>query len=181
MLQPLTGLTEVAQLRGPDRDGYYTKMRPRDLRGGGDGGGGIGSGASEATAGYSTSAEECTKLLGGPSRSYEGKAMKSTLLEVVVRPPIDVNIDAAGKVEEVDWEVVEKIFTRVVQSESEEEDSEEDQKDKGTNESNSSSSSNDETAKSTLNKKIGMDFENVGGLDTQLDDIAVSPSLSVTS
>jgi hypothetical protein len=35
VLQPLTGVIEVSQLRGPDGDGYYVPTRPKDLRGGG--------------------------------------------------------------------------------------------------------------------------------------------------
>ena len=175
MLQPLTGLTEVAQLRGPDRDGYYSKMRPRDLRGGGDGSGGIGSGSGETAEGYSTWGEACVRLLGGPLRSYEGKAMKSTVLEVVVRPPIDVNIDATGAVEDLDWESADKVLTRVVQVKAKEEEGPEEEE--GTSPS-PSASGNDTASNSTsvggLNKKLGMEFENVGGLDAQLDDIAVS-------
>ena len=185
-MQPLTGLTEIAQLRGPGRDGFYTKMRPRDIRGGGDGSGFLGSGSDGE--GYSSSGEGCVKYLGGPLRSYEGKAMKSTLLEVVVRPPIGVNIEAAGSVEEFDWESIESVFTRVVQKslETEEDDgsSEEEEKEGASGDKNkakpsstpsSSTSATNSTSSSTgLNKKMGMEFENVGGLDAQLDDIAVS-------
>ncbi len=42
VLQPLTGVIKVLQMRG-DTDGYYVATRPRDLRGGGDGSGMIGS------------------------------------------------------------------------------------------------------------------------------------------
>jgi len=176
--QPLTGLTEVAQLRGPDRDGYYTKMRPRDIRGGGDGSGSLASGSSEGADGYSTSGEASVKYLGGPLRSYTGKAMKSTMLEVVIRPPIDVNIQTSGAVEELDWERLEKVLTRVVKpveeessEEEEEEGSESDTKSSDTSDT-SSNDANNSTSVGSLNKKLGMEFENVGGLDNQLDDIA---------
>ena len=185
ILQPLTGSVEIAQLRGPDRDGFYTKMRPRDLRGGGDGSGFLG-GDAESQGGYSSSGEDCVKYLGGPLRSYTGKAMKSTLLEVVVRPPIDVNIDTAGNVEEFDdWSGIDNVLTRVVASKKEDEEDESlemDQKE-GTSdtnmtllESSSKATNNSATSPSEgpLNKKMGMEFENVGGLDAQLDDIAVS-------
>ena len=43
----MTGVVEVSQLRGPDKDGYFVPMRPKDLRGGGDGSGMLGSGSSE--------------------------------------------------------------------------------------------------------------------------------------
>ena len=180
MLQPLTGLIEIAQLRGPDRDGFYTKMRPRDLRGGGDGSGFLGSGDAESQGGHSSSGEDCVKYLGGPLRSYTGKAMKSTLLEVVVRPPIDVNIDTHWNVEQFDWNGIENVLTRVVASEKE--DDEDESLDvhhkEGTSDTNKSpsleSSSATSPSEGPLNKKMGMEFENVGGLDAQLDDIAVS-------
>ena len=119
VVQPLTGQTEVAQLRGPDRDGYYKKMQSRDLRGGSDGGNAFGATNNadkndEET--YSSSGEACVKYLGGPLRSYSGKAMQSTALEVVIRPPIttlEEDIKATGTIEQLDWEVVERILTRV--------------------------------------------------------------------
>jgi len=184
MVQPLTGLTEVAQLRGPDRDGYYSKMRSRDLRGGGDGSGFLGSGSSDEDGeGYSTSGEVCVRYLGGPLRSYTGKAMESTVLEVVVRPPIDVNIEASGEIEELDWEGVDNVFTRVVaKSEEEIEEEEESERvDEAEQETSSPAKSaagaamNKPASSSVgggLNRKLGMEFENVGGLDDQLDDIA---------
>ncbi len=75
-------------------------MRPRDIRGGGDGsgalgsggGGGGGSGPREEVISssskvdttndksYSTSGESCVRYLGGPMRSYTGKAMRSAIL-----------------------------------------------------------------------------------------------------
>ena len=180
--QPLIGLTEVAQLRGPDRDGYYSKMRSRDVRGGGDGSGSLGSGASEGAEGYSTAGETCIKYLGGPMRSFTGKAQKSCMLEVVVRPPIDVNIEATGAIEELKWESVASVLTRVVPKEesSEEEDTDDDGSEivksdatSATN-TNNGASSNSTASSGGLNKKLGMDFDNVGGLDDQLDDIAVS-------
>jgi len=174
--QALTGLTEIAQLRGPDRDGFYTKMRPRDLRGGSDGSGFLGSGDSGKSERYSSSGEECVRYLGGPIRSYTGKAMASTLLEVVVRPPIDVNIETAGEIEEMDWKYIESILTRVVASEKTDEELKEDDCDEEIEVTDASkettmSDSNDSNDLS-LNKKMGMEFENVGGLDKQLDDIA---------
>ena len=172
--QPLTGLTEIAQLRGPDRDGFYTKMRPRDVRGGSDGSGFLGSGDSGKSEGYSSSGEECTRYLGGPVRSYTGKAMASTLLEVVVRPPIDVNIETAGEIEEMDWKDIESILTRVVASEKTEEELKEDddEEEEATDKETATISESNDSNDPSLNKKMGMEFENVGGLDKQLDDIA---------
>ena len=176
IVQPLTGLTEVAQLRGPDRDGFYSKMRPRDIRGGGDGSGSLGAGPTEGAEGYSTAGESCVKYLGGPLRSYTGKAMKSAMLEVVVRPPIEVNVDATGTVEDLEWESVESVLTRVAQSEVEE--SLEEKEKEGSGDPNRakgalvSSDANNTTSSTGLNQKLGMEFDNVGGLDAQLDDIA---------
>ena len=189
IVQPLTGQTEVAQLRGPDRDGFYKKMRSRDLRGGGDGGNTFGlSSAATATAdkdngdsvGYSTSGEACVKYLGGPMRSYTGKAMQSTMLEVVIRPPITTledDLKATGTLEQLEWESVGRILTKAkeVSDDSKEEDNDSVAEESTSTAapvttSNKSTSSN--TPSETLNKKLGMDFENVGGLDKQLDDIA---------
>ncbi|KAL9184351.1 hypothetical protein ACHAXT_002437 [Thalassiosira profunda] len=174
IVQPLTGLTEVAQLRGPDRDGFYSKMRPRDIRGGGDGSGSLGAGPTEGAEGYSTAGESCVKYLGGPLRSYTGKAMKSAMLEVVVRPPIEVNVDATGAVEDLEWESVERVLTRVVQSEVEEDEEKEGSSDlkEAHVSSASGNAAKNATSSTGLNQKLGMEFSNVGGLNAQLDDIA---------
>ena len=180
VVQPLTGQTEVAQLRGPDRDGYYKKMQSRDLRGGSDGGNAFGAtnnANKDDDETYSSSGEACVKYLGGPLRSYTGKAMQSTALEVVIRPPITTlqeDIKATGTIEQLDWEVVERILTRVDlhASEESEEESEHVDKTSSSNTPSSLQSSGKSDASNALNKKLGMDFENVGGLDAQLDDIA---------
>jgi len=75
----LTGVTEISALRGPNRDGLYVKKTSKDLRGGSDGSFGSGS----ASAGV-----DCIKYVGGPLRRYSGKSGKTTLLEIVLRPPI---------------------------------------------------------------------------------------------
>jgi len=174
-------------------------MRPRDIRGGGDGSGALGSGGGGGGDGmgqreevvsssgndgannqpYSTAGEGCVKYLGGPLRSYTGKAMRSAILEVTVRPPIEVNVDAAGVIEELPWDSVEVVFARVfiIQS-SPKEDIEEEESVRASGTNNSSDEGNSPSSISSagggLNKKLGMEFENVGGLDAQLDDIAVS-------
>lgn len=175
----------MAQLRGPNGDGYYTKMRPRDVRGGGDGSGFLGgsAGTNGEGDGYSTAGEVCVKYLGGPLRSYTGKAMKSTLLEVVVRPPIDVNIEAAGMVEDLEWESVERVFAKAVEK-SAPEGGDDETEEKGvdakgmeasyTPNANENTNTTVSSSATGLNRKMGLEFENVGGLDAQLDDIAVS-------
>jgi len=208
LLQPMTGVVEVSQLRGPDKDGYFVPMRPKDLRGGGDGSGMLGSGSSEEEEEvesddddddddddaariqsdkrmYSTSAGDgsCIKYLGGPLRRYTGKAAAgSTMLEINIRPPIAVNVNAAERetdIEDMEWEYAKSVFLRVktnkvvIVEEDEilKNDKEEQQTVVVSSATNAPSSSLTSTG---LNKKLGMEFENVGGLDSQLDDIAVS-------
>jgi len=103
--------------------------------------------------------------------------MQSTALEVVIRPPITTlqeDIKATGTIEQLDWDVVERILTRVDlhASEESEEESEHVDKTSSSNTPSSLQSSGKSDASNALNKKLGMDFENVGGLDAQLDDIA---------
>jgi len=175
IVQPLTGQTEVAQLRGPDRDGFYKKMRSRDLRGGGDGKmfGSSDAATNKDGAGYSTSGEVCVKYLGGPMRSYEGKAQQSTMLEVVIRPPITTledDIKATGTLEQLEWESVGRVLAKAKPAS--EEESDDVAEESATSNASADQTSSKSTSSDTLNKKLGMDFENVGGLDRQLDDIA---------
>lgn len=169
IVQPLTGQTEVAQLRGPDRDGLYKKMRSRDLRGGGDGK----TFGSSDSSGYSTSGEACVKYLGGPMRSYTGKAMESTMLEVVIRPPtttLEDDMRATGTLEQLEWDSVGRILTKAKQKSEDSEEETDNVAEVSTTVIDQTRS--ESTPSDTLNKKLGMDFENVGGLDKQLDDIA---------
>ena len=171
VLKPLTGLVEIAKLRGPDRDGFYKKLSPRDLRGGGDGSGSVGGGTAQAE-GYSTSGEEAIKLLGGPMRGYTGKAVKSTLLEIVVRPPIEVNVDSVGTIEELEWSDVERVLTKAVPVDTSEEEEEESAETEDTPKATVESSQTSSEGSTNLNEKMGLEFTNVGGLDGQLTDIA---------
>ncbi len=186
-MQPLTVLIEVAQLRGPDRNGFYSKMRTRDLRGGGDGStfGSIGSniGREEETL-YSSAGENCVKYLGGPLRSYTGKAIKSTMVEVVIRPPVttlEEDMKATGILDELNVDSVKEILARVEKKS----DAIDRERVEIVNETEASHATkaeltasegkgdgNDNVNGTNLNKKLGMEFENVGGLDSQLDDIA---------
>lgn len=182
ILQPLTGLTQVAKLRGPNSEGFYTPISPRDIRGGGDGD----TFGAKRQDGYSTAGEACIKYLGGPLRGYTGKAVKSTVLEIVVRPPIttlEKDTEATGPIEQLDWDLVESVFARAVSepvvSVIEEDElgqdlhSSSNQASMSASETISDTTTSNKTEQSTgLNKKLGMDFENVGGLDAQLDDIA---------
>ena len=150
-------------------------MQSRDLRGGGDGRT-FGSDADKKVNGlYSTSGETCVKYLGGPLRCYTGKAMQSTALEIVIRPPITTlqeDIKATGVVEQLEWESVERILTRVQEKKAPDAPEEENQNNAVTHTSNNAPSNRKSASSDALNKKLGMDVENVGGLDKQLDDIA---------
>lgn len=75
----LTGMTEIAMLRGPDRDGIVSKVTTMRLRGGGDG---------TISGGKEGGGEDCVKYVGGAQRSYSGVSGKTMLLEVVLRPPV---------------------------------------------------------------------------------------------
>eukprot|EP00804_Cyclotella_cryptica_P018936 CCRYP_006448-RA/>CCRYP_006448-RA protein AED:0.38 eAED:0.38 QI:0/0/0/1/1/1/2/0/115 len=114
--------------------------------------------------------------------------MKSTLLEVVIRPPIttlEKDEEATGRREELRWELLERVLARVDRKWSLNHDdttaaqtgeiSNNKQHDNNIS-SNNDNKNNTSLASSTtaagINKKLGMNFENVGGLDTQLDDIA---------
>jgi hypothetical protein len=156
IVRSLTGVAEIAMLRGPNRDGFFTKVTKKDLRGGGDGtlaGGGAGGG------------EDCVKYVGGALRSYAGKSGKTTLLEVVVRPPIGKeNLDGDGQ-ESTKMEAMESpdrvLEVAVPVSEEEEEDKSEESTEAGDN----------SDGPKHLGAKMGMTFEKVGGLDDQLNAI----------
>jgi hypothetical protein len=155
VVRALTGVAEVAMLRGPNRDGFFTKATKKDLRGGGDGtlaGGSAGGG------------EDSVKYVGGALRSYGGKSGKTTLLEVVVRPPIGKGkVDGDGqesmKIEQL-YSPASVLTVAVPESEEAEEEEQE----------SNDSDVNDEGPKH-LGVKMGMTFEKVGGLDDQLNSI----------
>jgi ATP-dependent 26S proteasome regulatory subunit len=108
------------------------------------------------------------------------------VLEIVVRPPIttlEKDTEATGPIEQLDWDLVESVFARAVSepvvSVIEEDElgqdlhSSSNQASMSASETISDTTTSNKTEQSTgLNKKLGMDFENVGGLDSQLDDIA---------
>lgn len=154
VVRSLTGVAEISMLRGPNRDGYYTKATKKDLRGGGDG---TLAGGATGTAG-----EDSVKYVGGALRCYGGKSGKTTLLEVVVRPPIGKGpLDGDGR-DSMEMEVLDNPDTalrvvlpgeEVVKVDQEEE-----------------TRSSDESP-NHLGAKMGMTFDKVGGLDDQLNAI----------
>ena len=153
VVRALTGVAEIAMLRGPNRDGFYTKATKKDLRGGGDG----------SLAGGTGGGEDCVKYVGGAFRSYSGKSGKTTLLEVVVRPPIGKEqLDGDGQ-DSLAMEKLENptsVLEIVLPS-------------SGNDESAAEDSNNDveEEKPNHLGAKLGMTFDKVGGLDEQLNAI----------
>lgn len=150
VVKALTGVAEISALRGPDRNGLYVKKTTKDLRGGSDGT--LGGGKSSAGV-------DSIKYVGGPLRRYSGKSGKTTLLEIVIRPPV-------GKVEQDPMNNVENpddLFSIVVLEP--EDDSKNTEEAKKPSASLSNSSNNNNTLTSSLNT-------NVGGLNNQLQSIA---------
>lgn len=161
VVRALTGVAEVAMLRGPNRDGFYTKATKKSLRGGGDGtlaGGSAGAG------------EDCVKYVGGALRSYSGKSGKTSLLEVAVRPPVGKEqLDGDGKFSsDIETLTAPDAFLEVVKQIAVEE-SGDNEKESGAPQKNIDT--DDFGQPKHLGTKLGMTFEKVGGLDDQLNAI----------
>ena len=185
IVKPLVGVAEVAMLRGPNCDGLYTKSTAKDLRGGGDGsflggggGGGGSNGGNSEDKGVSTGGEDCVKYVGGPLRSYEGKRGKTVVLEVTIRPPISAekNGDDGDLSDVLPLEdSVEEYLSVVVETDEEEieegEGAEDSEGIDASDSDNDADETNTETAKLSLGDRLGLTFEKVGGLDSQLDAI----------
>ena len=154
IVKTLIGVAEIAALSGPDRDGRYKKKTTKDLRGGGDG---------SLAGGKSSAGLDAIKYVGGPLRSYMGKAGKTVLLEIVVTPPIAALDEHAYREGLDQFEDIESILSIV------EAIPEPDQAEKI--EEPPQTVSVAETAKH-LGNSMGMSFDKVGGLDAQLDAIA---------
>jgi hypothetical protein len=172
VLKTLTGMAEICALSsGPASsvDGYYS-YKPRGtikkLAGGSDGS----LGGSQSSAG-----QDCIKYVGGPLRQYLGAYGKTTILEVIIRPPIgadDKNADADADVETVTMMEplpfdLNEVFA--ISSTTEEasimDNSLEDEK-------ASIEAVETPTTLAKLGAKMGTSFDAVGGLDTQLAAIA---------
>ena len=151
IVKPLTGVVEVAMLRGPNAQGLYRKATTKSLRGGGDG---------TLAGGKATTGDDCIKYVGGPLRSYAGKGGKPLLIEVVIRPPIFAG-EYDQMVEDLPIPLEETLAIHIP--------SEDDHKPGEEEEEKGASLS---PRGNTLTSKIGMDFDQVGGLDDQLNDIA---------
>lgn len=154
VLKPLTGVAEIASMKGPDRNGVYTKKTSKDIRGGSDG---------SFAGGTSTSGDDPIKYIGGALRRYVGKAGKTVLMEIIIRPPVKYQSK----------EVVESLtdfngtFT-IVEPPAPEEETGGDEQSKQNVEAKATNEKNG----AHLGNAMGMSFEQVGGLDAQLDAIA---------
>ena len=157
ILKALTGLAEIQALT---ESGDRVKTK-RELQGGSDG---------SLAGGYSSQGDDCVKYVGGPLRAYVGKFGKTTLLEIILRPPIGRWDEARPKemdenVLEIDeWEEVLTIADPISEK-------------RGLNDNvdeEGEVQTGADTAKEQLllTSKIGVNFDQVGGLDDQLNAIA---------
>ena len=158
VVRALTGVAEIAMLRGPNRDGIYTKATKKALRGGGDG---------TLAGGTAGGGEDCVKYVGGAFRSYSGKSGRTTLIEVAVRPPVGKEqLDGDGRCSSdiPQLDNPEKYLEFVVPN------NEETTLDESENDSQEHHAVS-EVQPTHLGAKMGMSFEKVGGLDEQLNAI----------
>ena len=109
-----------------------------------------GGGDGSLAGGASSAGADCIKYVGGPLRQYTGKAAKTILLEAVIRPPIGSEPELMDSLER---DLSDTLSIIIPEPEEE-----------GTEEENST--------KTSLGSAMGMKFEQVGGLDDQLDAIA---------
>lgn len=150
MIKTLTGVAEIASLVGPDRNGNLRKRTSKDLRGGSDG---------SLGGGQSTAGDKCIKYVGGPLRSYSGKYGKTVLLEVVIRPPISAENEEKEIIDTL--EDVDRVLSIVKEHPAEDKAMCDGEIDKAPSRS-----------MALLGEKMGMTFDQVGGLDVQLEAIA---------
>jgi hypothetical protein len=161
LLKPLIGLVEIAALSN-DRNGQVSAKTSKRLRGGSDGS--LGSGRS-------TKGEDCIKYVGGRLRRYTGTYGQTLLLEVVIRPPIGA---LSGPTENAFVDCSSESSTPmqvgpdgkdILTMVSEEQDVVK-------NALNASTVSTvSRMAVEPLGSKLGLSFDAVGGLDTQLQSI----------
>jgi hypothetical protein len=156
-LKTLIGLTEISAVSGPDANNLYkSRGTKRKLVGGSDG----------SLAGSQTSASEpCIKYVGGPLRQYTSPFGNTALLEVTVRPPVKSELDYSDVITELPLDL-RHVFTVVLP----EPETLLVEKEKPS--SPLPSSPAEAMKRANLNDKIGMTFDNVGGLNAQLQDIA---------
>jgi hypothetical protein len=145
-LKTLTGMAEISALSGPDREGRYKKKTSKELRGGSDG---------TLAGGRSSTGADSIKYIGGARRRYTGKSGKTILLEVVIRPPI--KYESSEIIEPLNT-LNETLSIVVVEPEAED--------------GQATEPSGSNLTQNHLGNAMGMTFDEVGGLDNQLDAIA---------
>jgi SpoVK/Ycf46/Vps4 family AAA+-type ATPase len=151
MLKTLTGMATIAAMKGPDRNGNFVPKTKRNLVGGSDGSFG---------SGQSSSGEDCIKYVGGPLRRYTGQFGKTVILEVVVRPPIGFDSEQYN-----DGYLGVDDFNKLLTIVNNEKLVAEEEHLRNIDSTSPSNPAN-------LGMKIGITFDQVGGLDVQLDTIA---------
>jgi hypothetical protein len=149
-LKTLTGMAEISALSGPDRDGRYKKKTSKELRGGSDG---------TLAGGKSSTGADSIRYIGGARRRYTGKSGKTILLEVVIRPPI--KYESSEIIEPLDT-LNETLSISVVEPEPE----------ASAEDGQAAEPSSSNLTQNHLGNAMGMTFDEVGGLDKQLDSIA---------
>ena len=162
VVKTLTGMAEISPVSGPDRNGNFKVRTSRALRGGSDG---------SLGAGQSSAGEECVKYVGGPLRRYSGKYGKTVLLEVVIRPPIGLEEEETTSTFPMQpIENLEKVLS-IVPAELEMQQKEAESGTNGEEKADENLSKAIKEQKTHLGNKMGMSFDQVGGLDAQLDAI----------
>lgn len=154
ILKALTGMAEIYALSGRDLN---KKGTVRSLRGGSDG---------SVASGGGSQGEDSIKYVGGPLRCYSGAYGKTVLLEVVVRPPIGKENQAPEAIDPLPT-ALEETFA-IIQPPPEVAETAV----SGGDELAADSATSATTTLANLNSKMGMSFDAVGGLDTQLTAIA---------
>ena len=181
IVKTLLGLLEVTMVRNGEKLGAGKK----ELRGGGDG--------TSLGGGGGGSADACIKFLGGPVRGLSplGMTASTVVLEVVVRPPTGAGNEASKA-----WPrllpptdlptaaAFERVPEVVVAEEEEEEEEEEEaaageeeeEKKKeaeapGSGDNAKAGAVGEESSPRSVREALELGFEEVGGLDDQLDAI----------
>ena len=154
ILKPLTGMAEIYALSGRT---LSKKGSVRSLRGGSDG---------SVASGGGIQGESCIKYVGGPLRCYNGAYGKTAVLEVVVRPPIGRENQTPEVIDSLPIALQETFAIMHPPPESNSDGTEADDK------TTFSVASTPASLLASLNNRMGVSFEAVGGLDVQLTAIA---------
>lgn len=171
IVKPLLGVTQVGLIR----DDGTTMRSSKTLRGGSDmTANTVGGGGSTNTG------DESVKFVGGPLRRYTGKSGKTMLLEIVLRPPVGKNNDSSRDCEHQD-DLFELTLDQILQIVPPPEEITLDETTNATIQNTDSVANPKKTLieqskagnnKQDLGTALGMKFDQVGGLEDQLEAIA---------